>query len=63
MFTLYVHAWGKLTRLCVLVDVIFSLFLSSGAFVKRATHLYFRNQKLKIGMGLILRLLARVGFL
>ena len=44
-FTLHVHAWGKQKRLCVLVEIIFSLVLPFGAimdkncFVKRATHL------------------------
>ena len=52
---------GKLDRLCVLVDLIFSLYfpfgeiLGKNGFVKRVTHWYFRKQKVKIGMGLILR--------
>ena len=54
-------AWGKLKRLCVIVDQNFCLFLPSGAilskncFVKHAMHLLFREQKVKIGMGLTLR--------
>ena len=44
-FTLHVHAWGKLKRVCVSHDVIFSLFLLFGTilgkscFIERAPHL------------------------
>ena len=44
-FAFHVHACRRLNRLCILADVVFSSFLSSGAIlgknclVKRATHL------------------------
>ena len=44
-FTLRVFAWGKLNKLCVLVDYNFSLFLpfgvvlSKNCFVEHVTHL------------------------
>ena len=50
-FILHVRAWGKLERLCALVEKNCSLFLTYGAilnkncFVKRATQLQFREQK------------------
>ena len=59
-FTLHVRTWGKLKGFEFWV-IKFSLFLTFGeilgenCFVKCATHLLFRELKLKIGMGLILR--------
>ena len=60
-FTLHVHVWEKLKRLCVLADISFSLFrpfgtiLGKNCSVNHATHSLLRERKVKIGMGLILR--------